>query len=94
VSADHPITTPAQISAVAMENIRATAKAIETALIGRFVRVTSDHNGQPYGRSHKSWRGEVAKIKYVLIDIQDSILLTLEGHEYECMIPADEVEFT
>lgn len=90
--------TPAAISVMAMEVMRSTYKSIEDALIGRMVRVTSDHNGQPYGHSRKSWRGEVCRIKHVHIDLttsdrRDAIQLALEGHEYECCIPANEVEF-
>lgn len=96
-----PIRTPADIAADAMETMQSIRKSIETALEGRMVRVTSNHNGQPIGRSRKSWKGQVCKIKHVYISLYDawnppgrsSISLQLEGHEYECFIPANEVEF-
>ena len=78
----------------AMDSMRHTMDAISKAFVGRTVKVLSDHNGQPYGRSKKSWKGETAIVKHVLIDTTVwEVLLTLSGHEYECMIPADEVEF-
>jgi hypothetical protein len=88
--------TPAQITLQVREHMKLTCAVIDNALVGRFVRVTSDHNGQPYGRSRKSWRGQVCRIKAVNIDAREGeIHLVLEGHEYgETLIPGDEVEFT
>ena len=88
--------TPAQICAQYMELMRFVCQSIDKALVGRLVRVTSDHNGQPYGRSRKSWKGQVCRIKAVSIDpMQGEMHLCLEGHEYgECFIRANEVEFT
>jgi hypothetical protein len=89
-----PHATPAQATAQSMELIRRVAQSIEQSLIGSWVRVTSEHNGQPFGRSRKSWKGQVCRIKSVYIDLQNGIRLVLEEHEYgECLIPADEVEF-
>lgn len=85
--------TPADITKLVMETMQALRRSVETALVGSFVRVISDHNGQPIGRSHKSWKGEVCRIKSVHIDIYNGLSLSLEGHEYECYIAADEVAF-
>lgn len=92
----HERVTPAQVTAQLREHLRHGVKIIDDALVGRYVRVTSDHNGQPFGRSRKSWRGEVCRIKSVHIEAREGeISLCLEGHEYgECFISADEVEFT
>lgn len=87
------MTNPVDITRDAMAVIQQTAKAIETALVGRYVRVTSNHNGQPHGRSRKSWRGQVCKIVRVHVEVYGEIQLQLEGHEYECFIRAEEVEF-
>lgn len=88
--------TPAQVLTQVMEMMRFLCKSVDDALVGRLVRVTSDHNGQPYGRSRKSWKGQVCRIKAVSIDPREGTLqLVLEGHEYgECLIPGNEVEFT
>lgn len=86
--------TPTMIATSLMAVVRGAQQSAEEALVGRLVRVMSDHNGQPFGRSRKSWRGEMARIKHVHIDVHNGISLGLEGHEYgECFIPADEVEF-
>ena len=85
--------TPAAITALSMQTMQTLRKSIEEALVGRTVRVISNHNGQVIGRSRKSWRGEVCKISDVHIDLYNGISLRLEGHEYEYFIPADEVEF-
>lgn len=88
--------TPAQICEQVLALMQRCTHEVDKALIGRFVRVTSDHNGQPYGRSRKSWKGQVCRIASVSIDARAGELqLCLEGHEFgECFIPANEVEFT
>ena len=78
----------------AFETARLIGRSIEGALVGRAVRVLSNHNGQLYGRSRKSWKGTVCRIKSVHVDLYEGIQLCLEGHEYECFIGTDEVEFT
>ena len=86
--------TVASIKADSFNDLLYIAKALESNLIGRYVRVISDHNGQPFGRSKPSWKGQVLKITRVHVDLYNGIQLGLEGHEYgECFIPADEVEF-
>lgn len=88
------MTTPADISGEALATIRHTRDSLKTALEGRSVRVISDHNGQPFGRSKKSWKGEICKIVRIHVDIDEGMSLVLEGHEYgECFIPANQVEF-
>lgn len=86
-------TTPADVTTMVWETMQQLRKSVENGLVGSFVRVTSDHNGQPYGRSHKSWKGEVARIKAVHIDLYNGISLELDGHQCECFIAANEVEF-
>ena len=85
--------TPGDVTREVMRTMTYLRENIEKALVGRVVRVKSDHNGQPYGRSRKSWRGQVCRIKAVHIDLYSGIGLQLEGHEYECFIEAEEVEF-
>lgn len=86
--------TPAAATAMVLETMRALKRSIDEVLVGRYVRVISDHNGQPFGRSRRSWRGEMGRIKSVDVDLNNGVSLLLEGHQYECFIPADEVEFT
>ena len=90
-----PSYTPADVTRDIWDTLQQLRKSTETALVGSFVRVMSDHNGQPFGRSHKSWNGEVARIKSVHIDLYNGISLELESHDQggECYIPANEVEF-
>ena len=76
----------------ALKAMYALADEIEETLIGRSVQVISDHNGQPSGRSRKSWRGEVRKITSVHIEPKGGISVALETDEYECFIPLREVE--
>lgn len=85
--------TPADEIKTSLESMQALHRSIESMLVGRVVRVTSDHNGQPIGRSRKSWKGEIRRIKSVHVDVHWGVTLALEGHEYECFIPASEVEF-
>jgi hypothetical protein len=85
------MTTAADIARDGMYIIRTTQKAIVDGLMGRMVRVTSDHNGQPFGHSKPSWRGQERRIVDVHVGAH-SIELVLEGHEYECFIPAEQVE--
>ncbi len=87
--------TPSHTAQMVLQTMRALHKSVEGALVGKFVRVISDHNGQPFGRSRKSWKGEVRRIKTVHIEARHAtIQLVLEGHECgECFIPGDEVEF-
>lgn len=85
--------TPATATTMALATMREIRKSVEQALVGRCVRVTSDHNGQPYGHSRRSWRGEVCRIKSIHVDLDHGVSLCLEGHEYECPIWANEVEF-
>lgn len=87
--------TPAQACAQLMGVMRHVCQTIDKALVGQTVRVTSDHNGQPFGRSRKSWKDQVCRIKAVSIDPREGEMhLCLEGHEFgECFIRADEVEF-
>lgn len=87
------MTTPADVSRDALQMIQYVVKNLERSLVGRSVRVTSNHNGQPFGRSRKPWTGEVCKIKQIYVDIHNGVSLVLEGHEWECLIPANEVEF-
>jgi hypothetical protein len=88
--------SPDQVVVMVMQTMQYCRESVEKALVGRYVRVKSDHNGQPYGRSRKSWREQVCRIKSVHIDLYANtpVFLALEGHEYECFIPANEVEFT
>lgn len=88
----HGAVTAAQSVRARYEQLVALSQEIRQALKGRMVRVLSDHNGQPVGRSRKSWRGQERKIVGVAIDDRHGIELQLQGHEFECFIDADEVE--
>ena len=63
----------------------------DSLVIGRPVRILSDYNGQPYGRSKRSLRGETRTAERVHIDPHHGISLFLR--EERLSIPADEVEW-
>lgn len=71
--------------------IRKAQERIKGYLVGRSCRVKSNHNGQPFGRSRKSWKGQVCVIRAVWFS-DDHLSLQLEEHQWECAIPLDEVE--
>jgi hypothetical protein len=62
----------------------------DSLVIGRPVRILSDYNGQPYGRSRRSLRGETRTAERVHID-PHGIYLFLR--EERVSIPVDEVEW-
>jgi hypothetical protein len=74
-----------------MAAINAAYGRIKANLTGRTVRIVSDYNGQPYGRSRPSQRGRVAKIVSVVVDAgeaQPQVLLD----DWGCYMDLDEVE--
>jgi hypothetical protein len=85
----------AETAAGYMREVRVWRNALSKLLVGRVCRVkpTSRHNGQPTGRSRRRWAGEIREIKAVSTS-GDGVMLCLEGHEHECYIPIEEVEFT
>jgi hypothetical protein len=62
----------------------------DSLVVGRPVRILSDYNGQPYGRSRRSLRGETKTAERVVIDSQ-GIYLFLRDERVS--IPVDEVEW-
>jgi len=64
----------------------------DTLVIGRPVRILSDYNGQPYGKSRKSLKGTVMTVERVgTIDPHWGVSLFLRGERVA--IREDEVEF-
>lgn len=52
----------------------------DALVVGRPVKIVSDYNGQPYGRSRKSMRGKVMTVERIgSIDPQWGISLFLRG---------------
>ena len=62
----------------------------DSLVIGRPVRILSDYNGQPYGRSRRSLRGETRTAERVHVDSR-GIWLFLR--EERVSISVDEVEW-
>jgi hypothetical protein len=62
----------------------------DALVIGRPVRILSDYNGQPYGRSKRSLKGETRTAERLHID-SHGIYLFLRDERVS--IPADEVEW-
>ena len=62
----------------------------DTLVVGRPVRILSDYNGQPYGRSRRSLRGETRTAERVHVDSR-GIWLFLR--EERVSISVDEVEW-
>jgi hypothetical protein len=60
-------------------------------VVGRPVRILSDYNGQPYGRSKRSLKGETRTAERVVIDPHWGVSLFLRGERLA--IPANEVEW-
>jgi hypothetical protein len=70
------------------EIIRLKANAL---VIGRPVRIISDYNGQPYGRSRRSLQGETRTVERAHIDTHGATSLFLRDERLS--IPVEEVEF-
>ena len=62
----------------------------DSLVVGRPVRILSDYNGQPYGRSRRSLKGETKTAERVVVDSQ-GIYLFLRDERVS--IPIDEVEW-
>lgn len=62
----------------------------DSLVVGRPVRILSDYNGQPYGRSRRSLKGETKTAERVVVDSQ-GIYLFLRDERVS--IPVDEVEW-
>ena len=54
---------------------------VESILIGKKVRITGFYNGQSYGVSKKSIKGQVKEITRVFVD-GDGIYVSIKGFEY------------
>jgi len=64
---------------------------LNTEISGRPVRITSDWNGQPYGRSRKSMRGREMTVERAHVDPHWGVFLFLRGERSS--IRAEEVEW-
>jgi len=53
------------------------------SLVGKRVRVLSEYNGQMYGRSKTSLKGQIKKIGSAMIG-DEGIIISLEGYVYGC----------
>ena len=62
----------------------------DTLVVGRPVRILSDYNGQPYGRSRRSLRGETRTAERVYISSHG---ISLFLREERVSIPVDQVEW-
>jgi len=62
----------------------------DTLVVGRPVRILSDYNGQPYGRSRRSLRGETRTAEHVHVDSRGIYLFL---REERVSIPVEEVEW-
>lgn len=58
---------------------------------GKWIVVTSDWNGQPFGRSKASKKGHAYKVRGAELDVHWGIFLWLEGQNLS--IRANEVEW-
>lgn len=63
----------------------------DALVMGRSVRILSDYNGQPYGTSKPSLRGETRIVERVHIDTHLGFSLFLQGERVS--IPTNEVEW-
>jgi hypothetical protein len=85
------MTTHAQLLRDA-ERIEEITEAASAAVRGRVVRILSDYNGQPYGRSRKSLKGTAHVVSGVYFDVHPArAILSLEDQSLS--IDATEVEF-
>lgn len=66
---------------------------IKSAIVGRVVRVMSNYNGQPYGRSRKSLKGLEAKVHSAIVEF-GKVYIWLEGYDVDyCALDIHEVLF-
>lgn len=79
----------------AMTKAKADAFALELALntevSGRPVKILSDWNGQPYGRSRRSFKGREMTVERAHVDPHWGVYLFLRGERVS--IRAEEVEW-
>ena len=64
---------------------------LEALVVGRSVCIASDWNGQPWGRSRPSMRGQTMVVERARLDPHWGIFLFLKGER--CSIRAKEVEW-
>lgn len=78
-----------------LENFLVEAKAAHERLNAlvkdKQVRIVSNYNGQPFGRSKRSLRGEIMTVTGAHIDPHWGVYLRLKGER--CSILASEVEW-
>jgi len=79
-----------EILARAQEIVGSAVAHANLKLKGRRVRIVSDFNDQPYGRSRPSLKGKVTTISHVCVESSHSCFF-LEG--YLCSVRPNEVEF-
>lgn len=72
-------------------SIRETQKGIHEAAVGRRVRILSNYNGQPIGRSRPSLKGKVFHVTHAFWSDNNGVCLFIE--DYGVSIPLNEVEF-
>jgi hypothetical protein len=63
----------------------------DALMVGRSVRIQSEYNGQPYGRSKRTLRGETRIVERVNIHTYGGFSLFLQGERLA--ISANEVEW-
>jgi hypothetical protein len=71
--------------------VKALQLKVDALVVGRPVRIMSDYNGQPYGRTRRSLRGETRTAERVHIDPHWGFSLFLRGERLS--IKVDEVEW-
>jgi len=77
----------------ALSNIREIIAEASYRVAGKEVTILSSFNGQPHGRSRKSLKGSIQKVKHVTFDGGSLWLWLEDGGQCWCAIGVDEVEF-
>jgi hypothetical protein len=74
----------------AMQQVMEINQDAQEAIIGKKVRITSNYNGQPYGRSRPSLRGKIFTVSGVEIGARCTFLWL---KDQRLSIDLDDVEF-
>jgi hypothetical protein len=73
------------------QGVKTLSQMADLLVMDKQVRILSDYNGQPYGRSRCSLRGQIMTVERAHIDPHWGVFLFLRGERV--LIREDEVEW-
>lgn len=73
---------PAQTMHAFTKLVEAKAAEFNKLYVGRRVKIVSNYNGQPHGRSKKSLKGTTQVVRHIILSFSGSVYLGIEGYTY------------